>query len=204
MTLRLHLLWTVPVIAIAATACIDDFECGGTTGSPCTSSTDERTSQELGAALCAHIRDSQCGTPELEAECRADVERYHAEAARDSCEKELHAFLRCAADSPIECYELDTNPPTTHAEPADSTCSYLLVSFGECVYWIDANCGLGSNADGSSCTVSCADFASSCEGPDPNGPVTCTCSEGPNAGLAFDAEDCGRDLMYKTGHLCRY
>jgi hypothetical protein len=191
-------------VVLVATACVDDFECGGTTSSPCTSSTDERTSEELGAAYCAHIRDSSCGTPELEAECLAEVEQHHADAARDSCETELYAYFRCSADSPIECSTIDTSPPTTRASPSDSNCSELGERFFECVYWIEGTCGLGSDADGSYCTVSCADFASSCQGSDPNGPVTCTCSEGPNTGLAFEAENCGRDLMYKTGHLCRY
>lgn len=194
-------------VALFATACIDDFECGGTTSPPCTSTADERTSVELGAEYCAHIRESVCGTPEREAECLAEVDQQRADAARDSCEAELLSYLRCAAESPIECYELDTSPPSTHASVADSRCSDLRVAFGVCVYWIEPECGLGSGGDGnglSFCMVGCADFASQCEGPDPNGPVACKCSAGPHAGLSFDAENCGTDLMYKTGHLCRY
>jgi hypothetical protein len=52
--------------------------------------------------------------------------------------------------------------------------------------------------------VSCPDFSSACSGPSPNGAVSCECDAGPNQGDTFEATDCGRDLIYKTGHTCGY
>ena len=190
-------------VAIALSpGCIDDFECGP----ECTgSSSDDATITELGTTYCTNIRDAECGTPELEAECFRELEQFRLDAMRDDCEFELHAYLRCAAGSRIECVTLDTFPSTTHASAEG--CSERRVRFGECVSWVPPECGVFSSTSASStatCGVSCSDFSSICEGASANGPVECTCDSGPNVGVTFEAQDCGSEMAYRTGHSCRY
>jgi hypothetical protein len=166
-----------------------------------------QTREELGAELCTHIRESECGTPELEEECLAELEQNLADAAAEGCEAELDEYLRCAAGSAIECVTFDTTPESTRPTLANSTCVDLVLEFHECVTWVAPLCGIGMGTDPSGsalCSVSCPDFSSECSGSSANGAVSCVCDEGPNQGNTFEATDCGRDLTYKTGHLCGY
>ncbi|HEX6272199.1 MAG TPA: hypothetical protein VFZ53_04145 [Polyangiaceae bacterium] len=188
--------------------CIDDFECGDTANTSCGALHPDGTDAELGATYCGNVRESPCGTPGLESECLARLDGYAADVVRDGCENELHEYLRCAAGSPIECSTTDSVPPVTSASVADPRCKRLRTAFRECVTWVGGECGVsfGVGAPGGliSCGVGCEAFASECEGASQNGPVACTCTEGPNAGVVFDAADCSSDLIYQTGHTCRY
>jgi hypothetical protein len=183
---------------------------GGFVGVSCVAgggAEDHKTTEELGAELCTHIREAECGTPELEAECLAELEQNLVDASHEGCETELDEYLWCATASAIECVTLDTEPPRTYPVVANSTCVELDSAFHECVTWVAPLCGIGAGTDPSGlalCSVSCPDFSSACSGPSPNGAVSCECDEGPNQGDTFEATDCGRDLIYKTGHTCGY
>ena len=180
-----------------------------TAGVSCSTGADgsDETREELGTEYCTHIGESECGTPELEQECLAELEQNLVDASHEGCEGELDAYLRCAANDAIECITLDTSPPMTYPTLASSTCVERLVEFHECVTWVAPLCGIGMGSDPSGaalCSVSCPDFSSACSGPSANGAVSCVCDEGPNQGQTFEATDCGRDLTYKTGHTCGY
>jgi hypothetical protein len=208
--------WRTVVAAVALASAV---------GAGCGSQTaDARGTSDLYTSLCANERASPCGTAAVEQACLSDARHEEQDARQYGCIPELDAYLRCASAHPIVrcgCIESGCSPEV------DESCQSLMTSFQACIDWLSPGCLLGvrvglagnpadgglgagnpasaeggTSSGGSVCSVDCPDLASTCQGNDPNGPVGCTCTSGPHAGRAFQAEDCSGSLLIATGHSC--
>jgi hypothetical protein len=167
--------------------------CGGSADG-----TTEPSSDQLIADICAKKAAMPCASSSEQQDCLGDLQVDQADAQQEGCQAELSLYLKCASSHPLYCGGVPEQPPSPHA--ADE-CGALHVAFGECYSRIPADCGVGVGAG--TCSILCPDFSSICHGPDPNGPVDCSCDKGPHQGTTFHANDCAKSLVYATGHTCR-
>lgn len=183
--------WNLGTLALAALAA----GCGSSSSSEPAGA----SAGELIANLCA--RSAEQGCTSSAQDCDEAMRRAWNEAVRVGCRAEYDAVLRCMNGSDIEC---DANPR--------DLCPDLAREFEECESSSGSSseeCSAGFTPSlpdagpGVSCSIACAAYGAECTGASQEGPLDCTCSSGPNSGLAFTAPDCGSALSSSVAAACQ-
>ncbi|MBE7486323.1 MAG: hypothetical protein HS104_40930 [Polyangiaceae bacterium] len=171
----------------------------------CAGSSDEEpvpSTEAMITDLCRKVASAKCDTVEDEQACAEELQEDQSRATQEGCRTQLDAYLSCAVSKPIGCTSYDgPSFPTV-----DESCGELRVAFGECWTKLSGMCAVGVGSGSPevvTCTIKCPQLSSTCQGPDPNGPVDCACDMGPKAGTTFKATDCSLNLMWATGHTCQ-
>ncbi len=155
------------------------------------------------ADLCQKLAALPCAIANTEASCLQVNQTHVAAAQQEDCQAELAQYLKCAASHPPTCVPGATvSPPEEPYPAASSDCGDYYLAFSNCYTGLSLDECVVS-APTATCGIKCPNLSSICTGPDPSGPVDCTCDSGPRAGTMFSAGDCGVDLDWATGHHCK-
>lgn len=158
----------------------------------------EPSIEALVTSLCDAMAEMECARPDEKATCVGQLAEDRADAAQESCEGELRAYLECVNDEPLYCGGIPEEPPRPHVSDA---CGDLRDAFFTCYTRLPLDCAVGVGMG--TCSLKCPKLGAACQGPDPNGPVACECDTGTKVGVEFQATDCGENLGWATGHYCQ-
>jgi hypothetical protein len=184
----------------------------------CGGETQDRSPSALITELCSDAVQLPCRPFDTQNECEAELHEGRTQAAGMRCGAEFDEVLSCATRFPLTCTAgeetpvlspacdparealdrcNDDDPPPTPVPPSGSAGAGGTGSDYPC------GIGIGSGASGGvRCMHNCRDFAATCEGPSQTGPLTCTCTQGPQTGRAFGAADCSGGLIAASTEQC--